>query len=62
MWQWLHTRMEVERSQLKTQTGIEIYAIFLDYKTHKPIKLARAKTIAKVVRMMFYDLVSEINK
>jgi transposase len=61
-WQWLFTRMEVERSRLKTQTGIEIYAIFLDYKTHKPIKLARAKTIGKVVVRMFYDLVREINK
>jgi transposase len=61
-WQWLFTRMEVGKSRLKNQTGIEIYAMFLDYKTHKPIKLARAKTIGKVVRMMFYDLVNEINK
>jgi transposase len=61
-WQWLFTRMEVKHSRLKTETGELIYQIFLDYKTHKPIKLARSKTIGKVVRMMFYDLVAEINK
>lgn len=61
-WQWLFTRIEVGKSRLKTETGQDIYAIFLDYKTHKPIKLARSKTIGKVVRMMFYDLVDEINK
>ena len=62
MWQWIFTRMETTKSRLKNQTGDDIYKMFLDYKTHKPIKLARAKTIGKVVRMMFYDLVAAINE
>lgn len=62
LWQWLFTRMEVEKSRLKNQTGCDIYKIFIGYKTHKPIKLARSKTIGKVVKMMFYDLVKEISK
>jgi transposase len=61
-WQWLFTRMETTKSRLKNQTGDDIYKMFLDYKAHKPIKLARAKTIGKVVRMMFYDLVAAINQ
>jgi hypothetical protein len=62
MWQWIFTRIEVGRTRVSNGTGDRIYAIFLDYKTHKPIKLARSKTIGKVIKMMFYDLVSEINK
>ncbi len=61
-WQWLFTRIESGKSRLKNKTGQDVYTIFLDYKSHKPIKLARSKTIGKVIKMMFYDLVSEINK
>jgi transposase len=61
-WQWLFTRIEAEKTRLKNPTGVEIYRVFLNYKTHKPIKLARSKTIGKVVRMMFYDLVTAINE
>jgi transposase len=61
MWQWIFTRIETTKSRLKNQTGVDIYKMFLDYKIHKPIKLARSKTIGKVVRMMFYDLVAAIN-
>ena len=61
MWQWLFTRIEVGKSRLINPTGIDIYQIFEDYKTHKPIKLARSKTICKVVKRMFYDLVDAIN-
>lgn len=62
LWQWLFTRIECGKSRLKSPLGNEIYAIFHEYKTHKHIKLARAKTIAKVVTMMFYDLVDAINE
>jgi transposase len=61
LWQWLFTRMEAGKSRLNNETGVLIYGIFLEYKTHKPIKLARAKTIGKVIKMVFYDLVNEIN-
>jgi transposase len=61
-WMWLFTRIESGKSRLKTQQGEDIYKIFADYKEHKPIKLARAKTIGKAVSMIFYDLVDEINK
>lgn len=61
LWQWLFTRIECGKTRLKSPLGNEIYGIFYQYKTHKPIKLARAKTIAKVVSMMFYDLVDAIH-
>jgi transposase len=61
LWQWLFTRIESGKSRLSNETGVSIYGIFLEYKTHKPIKLARAKTIGKVIKMIFYDLVNEIN-
>jgi Transposase len=61
-WQWLFTRIESGKTRLKNSTGNDIYDIFADYKAHKPIKLARSKTIGKVVRMMFYDLVNAINE
>ncbi|WP_373547961.1 IS110 family transposase [Chamaesiphon sp.] len=61
-WQWLFTRIESGRSRLATETGVKVYRIFSEYDTHKPIKLARAKTIGKVVKMIFYDLVDAINE
>ena len=61
-WLWLFTRIESGRSRLKNDKGLEIYQIFSDYKGHKPIKLARAKTIGKVIKMIFYDLVDVIGE
>lgn len=61
-WLWLFTRIESSRSRLKNQQGIEIYEIFTEYKNHKPIKLARSKTIGKVAKRLFYDLVDAINE
>lgn len=61
-WQWLFTRIEGGRSRLKNDEGIKIYAIFAEYKAHKPIKLARSKTIGKVIKMLFYDLVDAVNQ
>jgi ribosomal protein L34 len=62
LWLWLFTRIEGGRARINTSVGRSIYEIFLDYKTHKPIKLARSKTIGKAVRMLFYDLVAAINE
>jgi transposase len=62
LWLWLFTRIEASKSRINTDIGRAIYEIFLDYKTHKPIKLARAKTTGKAVRMLFYDLVAAINE
>jgi transposase len=61
-WLWLFSRIEASKSRLKNETGEEITAIFTEYKATKPIKLARAKTIGKVVSRLFYDLVDAINK
>jgi transposase len=61
-WLWLFTRIEASKSRLKNETGEEVAAIFAEYKATKPIKLARAKTIGKVVSRLFYDLVDAINE
>ncbi|WP_310485436.1 transposase [Chamaesiphon sp. VAR_48_metabat_403] len=61
-WLWLFTRIEPERSRLQNQQGQEIVKIFTEYKAAKPIKLARAKTIGKVVSRLFYDLVDALNE
>jgi transposase len=61
LWLWAFNRIESGRSRLKTETGQEMSKIFTEYKAHKPIKLARAKTIGKLVRRMFYELVDSIN-
>jgi hypothetical protein len=62
LWLWLFTRIEGSRARMKTEEGIEIYQIFAEYKAHKPIKLARSKTIGKVIKRLFYDLVDAINE
>jgi transposase len=61
-WLWIFTRIESKTARLKNSTGRDIYGIFAEYKLNKPIKLARAKTIGKIVAMMFYDLVNAINE
>jgi transposase len=62
LWLWVFARIESSRSRLKTELGKEMYQIFTEYKAHKPIKLARAKTVGKLVRRLFYDLVDAINE
>jgi transposase len=62
LWLWLFGRIEASKSRLKNETGEAITAIFTEYKATKPIKLARAKTIGKVVNRLFYDLVDAINE
>lgn len=61
LWLWLFSRIEASKSRLKNDTGEEIAIVFARYKASKPIKLARAKTIGKVVNRLFYDLVDAIN-
>jgi transposase len=61
-WLWIFRRFEVGKLRLQNEKGQALLKIFLDYKEHKPIKLARSKTIGKAVKMIFYDLVDEINK
>jgi transposase len=61
-WLWIFRRFEVGKLRLQNEKGQALLKIFMEYKETKPIKLARSKTIGKAVRMMFYDLVDEINK
>jgi Transposase IS116/IS110/IS902 family len=62
LWLWAFARIESGRSRLKTKTGEEMHKVFSKYKAHKPIKLARAKTIGILVRRLFYDLTAAINE
>jgi transposase len=62
LWLWTFTRIESSKGRINTPVGRSLYEIFADYKSHKPIKLARAKTVGKAVRMLFYDLVDAINQ
>jgi hypothetical protein len=62
LWLWLFTRCEGGRARLKNDKGEWLYEIFAEYKLHKPIKLARSKTIGKAVKKIFYELVDAINE
>jgi hypothetical protein len=62
LWLWLFTRCEGGRARLKNDKGEWLYGVFADYKLHKPIKLARSKTIGKAVKKIFYELVDAINE
>lgn len=62
LWLWLFTRCESSRARLKNDKGEYLYEIFTDYKLHKPIKLARSKTIGKAISKIFYELVDAINE
>jgi transposase len=62
LWQWIFTRIEPVRSRLKNEKGQQIFQLFETYVKHKGTKLARAKTIGKVIVMIFYDLVNAINE
>jgi hypothetical protein len=62
LWVWLFTRCEAKGARLKNDKGEWLYEIFADYKLHKPIKLARSKTIGKAVKKIFYELVDAVNE
>jgi transposase len=61
LWLWLFTRIESKKTRLTNIKGQAIGRMFDDYKAAKPTKLARSTTIAKVAKMLFYDLVAELN-
>jgi hypothetical protein len=62
LWLWLFTRCEAKAARLKNDKGEWLTQIFADYKLHKPIKLARSKTIGKAVKKIFYELVDAVNE
>jgi transposase len=62
LWLWLFTRCEGGRARLKNESGEWLYGVFAEYKLHKPIKLARSKTVGKAVKKIFYELVDAINE
>lgn len=61
LWQWLFTRIEVQKARPKTKRGQQT-AELLDTlkKSSTPIKLARSRVICKVAEWLFYDLLNEI--
>jgi hypothetical protein len=57
LWQWCFTRIEVKRMRSQTELGRNLVQDWEYFKFANPIKLARAKLIAKTVNRIFYDLV-----
>lgn len=60
LWQWLFTRIEPPKRRLKNPIGKLLGEIIDDEKKHRPVKLARSRTCAKAVNLLFRELVSEI--
>jgi transposase len=62
LWQWLYTRIEPgnSNSALKNEMGKKLREIFELEKSHKPIKLARSRTVAKATQLLFSELVREV--
>lgn len=72
LWQWLFTRIEPKRTRIKSLPKVAwlvsetlIQGDLIEYwqyqKETQPIKLARSRTIAKVTKLLFYDLVAELS-
>jgi hypothetical protein len=62
LWQWCFTRIEVRKRRLKSPLFDSLTEYFDEQKAHKPIKLARSRVCAKAVKMLFYELVKELEK
>lgn len=60
LWQWVFTRIEVKRSRPKSEVGEQLSRTFETEKATKPIKLARSRTCAKAVDLLFYKLVQAL--
>jgi transposase len=60
LWQWCFTRIEVVKARSNTATGRQLIEDWEYYKAVNPIKLARAKLIAKTVDRIFFDLIEAI--
>jgi transposase len=58
LWQWCFTRIEVDKMRSHTPLGLELIKDWEYFKSVNPIKLARAKFIAKTVNRIFYDLLA----
>lgn len=61
LWQWIFTRVEPRNRYPKTPTGVYIKQLYDGYRQSNPTKLARSKTAAKAVELLFRKLV-EIEK
>lgn len=56
LWQWIFVRIEPRDRYPKTETGKHIKTIYDTYRANNPTKLARSKTAAKVVEILFRKL------
>ena len=59
LWQWCFIRVEVIKLRSPSLLGQELVKDWDYYKSSNPIKLARAKFIAKTVNRLFFDLLTE---
>lgn len=56
LWQWIFVRIEPKAHYPQTPTGIYIKRLYDNYRQQCPTKLARSKTAAKVVELLFKRL------
>ncbi len=61
LWQWVFTTIEVKRCRIKNEIGQSL-GKYLDTQKHegRPVQLARSRTSARAVRLLFKKLVKEL--
>ena len=59
-WQWLFTRIEPKRSQMKTEVGKFLGELLDAEKKVKPSQLARSRVCSKAAELLFRELCKEI--
>lgn len=63
LWQWVFTRIEVQRSRPNTPVAQALVAVFEAEKaSNTPIKLVRSRVFARAVALLFQELVAAINQ
>ena len=61
LWQWVFTRIEVQRCRLANDIGDRLGAIMDSEKlSGRPMRLVRSRVAAKAVKMLFRELVREL--
>lgn len=60
LWQWVFTRIEPKKSQLKNQLGKFLRDTLDKEKQHRPLKLARSRLASKAVDLLFRELVKKL--
>jgi len=61
LWRWLYTRIEPQKTRLKSNVG-QLLGAELDREKEqgKPLRLARSRVCAKAVKLLFRELVKAI--